>query len=136
MQLRLVTAIPTYAISAAAFLGIGAKHLLTSRSSTLAALDTAATFALTLPLPLYMHTFTEVKQIPDFCSVSVICSVCVHLRQAPPCHLPSSQLACAPPQYALRSAVHGTLFLLDRFLLARATAVPCSMCGAAISGHA
>ena len=60
-QLRLITAIPTYCVCAAASLGIGAKHFLTSGRPTLAALDTAATFVLTLPLPLYMHTFTEVN---------------------------------------------------------------------------
>ena len=60
LQLRLVTAIPAYSVCAAAFLGIGAKHLLTSNAPGLAALDAATTFALTLPLPLYMHTFTEV----------------------------------------------------------------------------
>ena len=61
LQLRLVAAIPTYSICAAAFLGIGVKHFLTSGRQTLAALDAAATFAMTLPLPLYMHAFTEVR---------------------------------------------------------------------------
>lgn len=61
MQLRLVAAIPAYSFCAAAFLGIGVRHLLTARHFTWAALDAAATFAVTLPLPLYMHTFTEVK---------------------------------------------------------------------------
>jgi len=60
-QLRLVSAIPAYFVCAAAFLGIGAKHLFTSGRLRLAALDTVATFVLTLPLPLYMHTFTEVS---------------------------------------------------------------------------
>ena len=60
-QLRLVSAIPSYSVCAAAFLGIGAKHLFTSGRLRLAALDTVATFMLTLPLPLYMHTFTEVS---------------------------------------------------------------------------
>ena len=62
-QLRLVTAIRAYSVCGAAFLGIGAKHLLTSQAPGPAVLDAVTTFALTLPVPLYMHTFTEVWRI-------------------------------------------------------------------------